>query len=59
MKEREKGCVERISLSTNFPSLTCIGKLVDKEILCFPLLNSKFTVGTILKVFLSNHSITK
>ena len=26
---------QRISLSTNFPSLTCTGRLVDKEILCF------------------------
>ena len=47
---------QRISLSTNFPSLTCTGKLV--EILCFPL-NSKFPVGKILKVFLGDHSITK
>ena len=28
---------QKISLSTNFPSLTCRGKLVNKEILCFPL----------------------
>ena len=49
---------QRISLSTNFPSLTCTGKLVDKEILCFPL-NSKFPVGKILKVFLGDQSITK
>ena len=45
-------------LSTNFPSLTCTGKLVDKKILCFPL-NSKFPVGKILKVFLGDHSIAK
>ena len=28
---------QKISLSTNFPSLTCRGKLANKEILCFPL----------------------
>ena len=28
---------QKISLCTNFPSLTCRGKLANKEILCFPL----------------------
>ena len=57
--EREISGGQRVSLSTNFPSLTRAGKLVDKEILCFSLLNIKFPVSMILKVFLGDHSIAK